>query len=417
MDKHYSIILSGVLVLMISLTGCGQTSAIAKPDTSTLRPARANHKINKITINGWRVAKKIPADIYNTIPLLSIAANHTVVMGMGSVVANSHASMETLSLVDTGQRYARRTISLGYRGILSSLVSTPNGQLVIAASSTGAHGLVSVLNIHSLAVSRAIAVGEDPHQIVVTPHSRFAFVMNAGGNTVTEIDLRTDTVVQTIKVGATPISMVISPNGRYLYVLNSGVDGPPGSLSIFDRSTGNIKTVIIQRYMYHMAITPDGGSIVATNPSLPVMYVVGTGAGNRLSWIDVGKNLSDVIASPVDSHIVAAFQQRSNHVLVVNIATKKTVLTVPVQSGISALTFTPAGDHLLVLTSGSDNPPYGFLKIISLKQPKVTSIPIGFTQSFAISRDGKMMAIFGGSSGNELIVLKKRAHSTPGSVS
>src|SRR3954451_4669261 len=61
-----------------------------------------------------------------------------------------------------------------------------------------------------------------------------AYVTNGGGNSVSVIDMTTNTVVATIPVGVSPRSAVVSRDGRHVYVSNFTVccSVGPGTVSV-----------------------------------------------------------------------------------------------------------------------------------------------------------------------------------------
>lgn len=66
----------------------------------------------------------------------------------------------------------------------------------------------------------AITVGSSPTSIAITPDGASAYVTNYGSNTVSVINLSTDTVTHNIPVGINPVSIAISPDGQFAYVAN-----------------------------------------------------------------------------------------------------------------------------------------------------------------------------------------------------
>ena len=60
----------------------------------------------------------------------------------------------------------------------------------------------------------------DPFSVVVPGDGRHAVVNNAGGSTVSVVDLESRAVVQTIEVGAQPIVLRLHPDGERVFVAN-----------------------------------------------------------------------------------------------------------------------------------------------------------------------------------------------------
>lgn len=69
-----------------------------------------------------------------------------------------------------------------------------------------------------------ISVGHEPTSIAITPDEKTAYVTNQGDNTVTPIDLATNTPGTPIPVGKAPTRISIDPDGKTAYVTNAGDD-------------------------------------------------------------------------------------------------------------------------------------------------------------------------------------------------
>lgn len=86
----------------------------------------------------------------------------------------------------------------------------------------------------------------------------YAYVANSGSDSISVINLSTNTVATTIPLplGSVPIEIVATPDGRKLYVTNRN-----GTVSVIDTATNSIKTTIFLpggAGPQGIAITPDG---------------------------------------------------------------------------------------------------------------------------------------------------------------
>jgi len=81
---------------------------------------------------------------------------------------------------------------------------------------------VVFINTASFEVTHRISdgIGERPFSIVASEDGRYALVINAGGSTVSVIDLRAGSVVQQIEVGRQPIVVRAHPDGERIFVAN-----------------------------------------------------------------------------------------------------------------------------------------------------------------------------------------------------
>ena len=96
---------------------------------------------------------------------------------------------------------------------------TPD-QVTYVVACGGSDELVFV-NTASFAVTgRVPGLGPRPFSVVVPGDGRYALVNNAGGSTVSVVDLEARAVVQTIEVGEQPIVLRAHPDGERVFVAN-----------------------------------------------------------------------------------------------------------------------------------------------------------------------------------------------------
>ncbi len=89
-------------------------------------------------------------------------------------------------------------------------------------------GSVSILDLTTGLVRREILTGLHASALCLSPDQRYLFVANAGSDTVSVIDTRTEAVIETISLrwasgdlfGASPNALAMAPSGKVLYVCN-----------------------------------------------------------------------------------------------------------------------------------------------------------------------------------------------------
>ncbi len=81
---------------------------------------------------------------------------------------------------------------------------------------------VAFINTASFAITGRVSegIGPRPFSVVVPGNGRHALVNNAGGNTVSVVDLESRTVVQRLEVGEQPIVLRAHPDGERVFVAN-----------------------------------------------------------------------------------------------------------------------------------------------------------------------------------------------------
>jgi len=137
---------------------------------------------------------------------------------------------------------------------------------------------ISIIDIKSNTVIGTIDGFNGPSGMVIKPHgedkNKIAYVNNYGagddsglGNTISVVDLKTQTIIDTIIVDQAPAALTISHNGKYLYVVNY-VDGNPGTGTMQVISTENnsvISTTTGFSGPFDIAVKHDGKYAYVTN--------------------------------------------------------------------------------------------------------------------------------------------------------
>ena len=112
-----------------------------------------------------------------------------------------------------------------------------------------------------------IAVGSFPNAIAVTPDGSKAYVSNGGEETVTPIDLATDTAGTPIEVGQSPQGIAVTPDGTRAYVAVHYED----AVKRIDVSTNAVGPAIrVAEFPDQIATTPDSSRAYVLAASQPV---------------------------------------------------------------------------------------------------------------------------------------------------
>lgn len=138
-----------------------------------------------------------------------------------------------------------------------------SGKLYVAGNDT-----VTVVDIESNTVMDTITVGGQPSEVALTPDGSLAYVSNGSLNDVSVIDTATRTVVAAVPMGGVSRSLAMAPDGAHCYV-SGRVDGS-SCLWVIDTATNDVSTPIpleSDRYegvAWDVVITPDGAKVYVT---------------------------------------------------------------------------------------------------------------------------------------------------------
>ncbi len=206
----------------------------------------------------------------------------------------------------------------------------------------------------------------------------FAYVANFSGQSVSVIDINTNSIVATINVGINPASMAITPDGRFVYVENK----TSAQISVIET---NSNTVV--------------GTI-----NVPNFF----GGGNQsIQMSPDGTKLYSLVADGIDKSIYVIDTQTN---------TIGSILPLSDFSGPNpnAMAVYPSGSFMLIFNTFSGS----FFQILDLKNEvtvaTISGPPIlpSFTPGLAISKDENFGYYVPFNSDLEIIKLNSRSTST-----
>jgi len=141
-----------------------------------------------------------------------------------------------------------------------------NAVNTLASLSIGAGGVLTP-------VGSAPATGVGPTSVVVHPNGNFAYVSNAGGNTISVYRIQSGTLGSAIYVVPTdtgPVKLAITPNGNFLYAVNINA----GTISEYSIAQGGGLTAVAgSPYGANNGVHQGGLNGLAIDPSSTYLYV------------------------------------------------------------------------------------------------------------------------------------------------
>jgi YVTN family beta-propeller protein len=258
-------------------------------------------------------------------------------------------------------------------------------------------------------VDATITVGTTPYNVAINPSGTFAYVSNYGSDTVSKIDLATNTVAATIIVGDGPWGLAINPLGTFAYVSND----LNGTVSKIDLATNTVVTTItVEQWPWYVGINPAGTFAYVTNRSNNIVSKIDL-ATNAVTSFTI-PNPSCVLNQgfPCDSNFGVAFNSDATFAYVsrpdkgtvakINLNDNSVVNTITVGSSPRGLAINPSGTFAYVSNYASNN----VSKIDLATNTVVATIPVGsFPYGVAINPSGTFAYV------------SNRGSTGPGSVS
>ena len=200
---------------------------------------------------------------------------------------------------------------------------------------------VSVINVATNTVVTTVTVGSGPDGVAVSPDGSRVYVANWNQGTVSVIDTATNTVASTVTVGSGPNGVAVNPDESRVYVANNG----DHTVSVIDVSTNTVAaTVPVGNGPWGVAINPTGSRVYVANLLDGTVSVIETSFNLVVATLTVGSNPQGVTVHPEGTRVYVA-NNGSDTVSVIDAATNAMVATLNVGNGPAGL-----GDFIGPLT-------------------------------------------------------------------
>ena len=196
---------------------------------------------------------------------------------------------------------------------------------------------VFVIDTKTNVVVETIAgVGPCPTGVAITPNGKRAYVLNERAASVSVIDTTTNTIIGVIRVGFTPVSVAITPNGNRAYVTNLFGNSPfptpaPDTVSVIDITTNTvIETITVGDGTLGLDITPDGARLYVANSFSGTVSLIDTETNTVIKTITgLGSGPAGVAITPTGTKVYVT-NSFSDNVSVIDTLTNEVVETIPV---------------------------------------------------------------------------------------
>jgi YVTN family beta-propeller protein len=247
---------------------------------------------------------------------------------------------------------------------------------------------LSFIDPKTLRVIETIQTGPNPHEIVVTPDQRLAYLSNyaAPGNTISVIDLVNRKHIKQIQTGEyTRIhGAAMAHDGKNAYF----TAGQTGYVVEIDTKTSEVTRAIpTHGKISHMVyVSPDGKKLYTANIVSENVSVIDRASGELISQIKCGSGVEGMAFTP-DGKFLWAANQTGGSIAVIDVATNTVIETFDCPGMPVRIRFTADGKIALVAGWIKE----GVLTIIDVATRKeLKRIRVGdFAIGVELSPDGK----------------------------
>lgn len=247
---------------------------------------------------------------------------------------------------------------------------------------------MSFVDVTTLEPLAKIPTGPNPHELVVTPDNRFAYISNYAppGNTVSVVDLVNRKHILQIPTGeyARIHGAAIAPDGKRAYF----TAGQSGFVVEIDTEKNEVvREIPTHGEISHMVlVSPDGKRLYTANIVTENVSVIDRASGELIAQIPCGKGAEGMAFTP-DGKFLWVGNQEAGSITVIDVATNKAVETFPCPGMPMRIRFTTDGKYALV-SSWTQN---GELIVIDpATRKEIKRLPVGSQAiGLEISPDGK----------------------------
>ncbi len=169
--------------------------------------------------------------------------------------------------------------------------------------------ILSVLDTTSLATGRLTSVEDGSSSLALSRDGRHAYVPNGSGSNgrVTTIAAETGAVTRSIALGEEPGGVVMTPDGERLYVSGFRTE----SVAVVDPIRHRVlQRLPVPRYPTRLAISPDGATLWVLHNTSEDVTVIDT-ADHRVSQVRLGAPATHIASPPPRPDLQALAARRA----------------------------------------------------------------------------------------------------------
>ncbi len=210
---------------------------------------------------------------------------------------------------------------------------------------------VSVLDLNTNSVTATLPVGSSPYGVSVTPDGKKVYISNYGDNTVSVINSADNTISSiTTGVGNGPTGLCVTPDGKAVYIVNQN-DNTVSVIKTLDNSI--ITTIPVGQSPYGISVSPNNNSVYVSNQTDNTVSVINTSTNTVVATVFVGYLPTGISVTP-DASKVYVVNQYDGTVSVINTSNNLVSATITVGSNPYCACFSPNGGTAYV-TNWNDN--------------------------------------------------------------
>jgi YVTN family beta-propeller protein len=260
---------------------------------------------------------------------------------------------------------------------LTATLAAQNFPLVIVEKKAGAVGFYSPEGKRL----GGVKIGEHPHEIVLAPDGRTAYVSNngilwmqyagEGGNTISIVDVKSRTLLGTIDLGTyrRPHGLALDAKRNRLF---STVENPDGLVMIDLATRKVVRKFDVQGEDPHMVLlSPDGDVAFVSNTTTGTVAAINLTTGNT-KLIPADKRPQGGVLSK-DGKLIYMTNSEGNSISIIDVARQENIGRIETGKGPNRIALTPDGKTLIYSMQAGEL--VGWVDIASRKQTHTAKLP------------------------------------------
>ncbi|MGD0710430.1 MAG: beta-propeller fold lactonase family protein [Bacteroidales bacterium] len=222
--------------------------------------------------------------------------------------------------------------------------------------------------------------------LTVIANAQTAYITNSYSNSVTAIDVATDTIKATIPVGTYPFGVSVSRDGSKVYVTNWTAN----TVNVINTATNTVTdTITVGNGPVGISVSPDGHKVYVANQHENTVSIINTAADTVMATIYVGSQPYGISVSP-DGHRVYVANSADNTVSVINSAVDTVMAVITGVSNPTGVAVTPDGSKVYIANWNNSS----VSVINTTSETVIKSITVGVKpQGISVNPDGSKVYV------------------------
>lgn len=338
---------TAVVALATTLSGCASQSTAAKETiTVTSSAPKTPARVVATLPNDDAIAEGIAIDpgrhelytvmnLYRTgvdtlrvIPIDNPTASRDIPVGNAGLstptvdtathtIYTADFIMNSVSVIDPAAGTVVANIPVPHRGPRE--IAMHAGSLYVS----GDAGYIDVIDPGTRSVTASIALGHGPSAMAVDSDRSVLHVINHHDNTVSTVDMKSNTITSTVTVGYRSekgddplVDIVVDPRTHLAYVSHGDDKSHSHSVSVIDPDTWTVSAIPVPSAQSHLALDPVSNTLFTGNYMDNTVSAIDLTTRTVTTTLGVGTGPGNIIFDPTTQRLYAA-NMHSNSISVI----------------------------------------------------------------------------------------------------